>query len=158
MSQVFDEFTEKLLKAYQRSTVYPDEHECPRGVEQGRTARAVWCVDNTCSYCGSLHPDILMARIEVGTVTLDPTDKSYKLYVHNEGGEAFKQSFRGEDCPGGGDPTKWVWTTRDQEQCKFYFQHFSPEQRKRFIVLLNEKKLKLNHPGYFYQLPFFVTR
>lgn len=41
---------------------------------------------------------------------------------------------------------------------KGYFQHLSEAQMKRFIELLNEKKIKLAHPGYFYVLPFFIAR
>lgn len=29
---------------------------------------------------------------------------------------------------------------------------------KRFVELLNEKKLKLDYPGYFYRAPFFIVR
>lgn len=39
---------------------------------------------------------------------------------------------------------------------KFYFQHFDTDQKKRFIELLNIKKIKLAYPGYFYTLPFFL--
>lgn len=41
---------------------------------------------------------------------------------------------------------------------KFYFEHLSTEQRIRFIELLNANKLTLREPGYFYALPFFMTR
>lgn len=40
---------------------------------------------------------------------------------------------------------------------KFYYQHLSEEQRKEFIALLNEKKVSIGYPGYFYVLPFFVS-
>lgn len=39
---------------------------------------------------------------------------------------------------------------------KFYFQHFDDDQRKRFIDLLNQRKVKLGYPGYFYTMPFFI--
>lgn len=38
---------------------------------------------------------------------------------------------------------------------KFYFQHLSPEQRTRFVELINERKMKVGMPGHFYVLPFF---
>lgn len=41
---------------------------------------------------------------------------------------------------------------------KFYFQHLSVEERKRFIELLNAKKMKLAYPGHFYRMPFFCQR
>lgn len=113
--------------------------------------------DHSCTFCGSLDPDVLMARLEAGDVELGPTDKSYKVYVRNLGGEKFKQSYRGSNCPGGEDPTKWVWTTREQDETKFYFQHLSREQKLRFIELLNERKLRLGYPGHFYTRPFFIS-
>lgn len=39
---------------------------------------------------------------------------------------------------------------------KFYFKHLSVDQRKRFVELLNGKRLQLGEPGYFYVRPFFV--
>ena len=44
------------------------------------------------------------------------------------------------------------------ETRKAYFQHFSQEQQKKFIEMLNEKKIKLGYPGYFYVLPFFIKK
>jgi hypothetical protein len=113
--------------------------------------------DNTCQYCGSINPDVFMARIEAGTVELGPTDKSYKVYVVGEG---FQQSFR--DCPkdakctGPDDCTHWV--TRPHSHMKFYFEHLSFEQRSRFVDLFNEKKLKFEGGEGFYVLPFFMRR
>lgn len=42
---------------------------------------ATWRADNTCSYCGGLNPEELLKGVSEGTVTLTPTDKSYKVYV-----------------------------------------------------------------------------
>jgi hypothetical protein len=98
-----------------------------------------------------------MARCESGTVVLGPTDKSYKVYLTNAGGEPFKQSHR--DCPkcstckGPGDCAHWV--TRETSGAKFYFQHLSKAQMIRFIELLNEGKLKIEGGG-FYVRPFFI--
>jgi hypothetical protein len=51
----------------------------------------------------------------------------------------------------------WVFVTKDQNHTKFYFQHLSAEQMKRFVELLNEKKLKIGLPGHFYSRPFFIV-
>lgn len=108
---------------------------CPCAEEDGATLKqlnppfngeAVWRVDNTCSYCGSMNPDAFMERLEAGDIQLDPTDKSYKVYVKTQG-------ITG----------------------KFYFQHLSADQRKRFIELNNAGRLNFGPPGYFYMLPFF---
>lgn len=68
-----------------------------------------------------------MAHVEAGTIVLTPTDKNYKVYVEGAG-----------------------------INTKFYFQHLSTDQKKRFVDCMNETgKLKLDLPGYFYVLPFF---
>jgi hypothetical protein len=87
----------------------------------------MWHPDETCSFCGSLNPDKLMRLLEAGTVELGPTDKNYKAYVDIELG------------------TK-----------KFYFVHLSEAQMRRFVELLNERKLKIGYPGHFYVKPFFI--
>lgn len=120
--------------------------------------------DGTCDYCGSLDPDVLMAGLEAGTVELGPTDKNYKVYVKNVGGEPFKQSYRvdqpskpGEVMKDPMDQTKWEWETREVQDAKFYFEHLSEDQKKRFVELLNAKRIRVGYPGHFYRLPFFVT-
>lgn len=40
---------------------------------------------------------------------------------------------------------------------KAYFQHLTEDQMRRFIDLLNDKKLKIGHPGYFYTRPYFIA-
>ena len=115
--------------------------------------------DNTCSYCGSFNPETFMQRLEAGDIELGPTDKSYKVYVRNVDGEMFKQSYR--DCGDaeckGPDECKH-WTTRERNETKFYFQHLSTDQKKRFIELLNEKKIKIGVPHHFYVTPFFIKK
>ena len=115
-----------------------------------------WLEDGSCSYCGSLNGDEFMARLRAGDVELGPTDKSYKVYVNNKGGAAFKQTYRTDDDRTG-DRTKWVWVTREIEHTKFYFQHLSPLQQTEFVELYNEGQIKLGFPGYFYTLPYFCT-
>lgn len=148
------------------------DHKCPRRIEQGRMNEVQsdkWRNDDTCSYCGSYNPDLLMARLEAGTVELGPTDKSYKVYVENKGGDGFKQSYRSgcpaSPCPdivdveGNIDVEKCThWITQERNETKFYFQHFDEEQKHRFIELHNQGKLKIGMPGHFYRLPFFCRR
>lgn len=133
--------------------------KCPRRIEGPFLLpdEDCWRDDGTCSYCGSLDPDMLMARLEVGDVEVGPTDKSYKIYVKNEGGHAFKMSFRScpkdATCQAPTDCTHWV--TEDRVTTKFYFQHLSDAQKNRFIELYNDKKMKIGYPGHFYVRPFF---
>jgi hypothetical protein len=72
-----------------------------------------------------------MVALEAGTVAIGATDKDYKIYVSGDG------------VPKG--------------TIKFYFQHLTVEQRKRFIELVNEKKIvwQSGERG-FYVLPFFM--
>lgn len=144
-----------------------DKFFCPRAAENGggpnspfrapMNGEAEWREDGSCSYCGSLNPDTFMARLEAGDVETIPTDKSYKAYLRNRGGEPLKQTYR--DCPrdstctGPDDCTHWV--SRDIDQTKFYFQHLSTAQQERFIALYNEKRMTFAVPGHFYVRPFF---
>lgn len=120
---------------------------------------ATWREDQTCSYCGSLHQDVFMARLEARDVALGPTDKSYKVYVENKGGAVFLQTYRNcppdAKCTGPKDCTHWV--TRDRPSTKFYFQHLTEPQMLRFIELLKAGKLKIDYPGHFYVTPFFIS-
>lgn len=120
--------------------------------------------DGTCDFCGSLQPDIFMARLEAGDVELVPTDKSYKVYVRNIGGQPFAQAFRtdepskpGEILKDPHDQSHWTWETRELSQAKFYFEHLSEAQMRRFVDLLNQKRLRIGYPGHFYRLPYFVS-
>lgn len=138
---------------------------CPRRSESPGLSKIFpdgdeWRSDNSCSYCGSMNPDLLMARLEDGTLELGPTDKSYKVYVRNAGGEAMMQVYR--SCPSGSErhgPKECThWVTRETSQAKFYFQHLNEQQKSRFLELLNTQKLKYGHPGHFYILPYFLQR
>jgi len=154
---------------------------CPRRIEDGMdrddsplrysgSNQDTYREDNTCSYCGSFNPDTFMERIEAGDVELGPTDKGYKVYLQNRGGESFKQTYR--QCPPeerrivdgkeiitrcAGPETCTHWVTREREGSKFYFQHLSETQKRRFVDLLNEKKLHIGFPGHFYRLPYFIS-
>lgn len=149
---------------YVKGVVMPNN--CPRRAESWTgphlQGNDVWDeADDTCSYCGSLNPDELLARIEAGTVELIPTDKNYKVYVENDGGEMFKQHYRNcydvgvKDCPGPAECEHWV--VKETSRTKFYFQHFNQDQKRRFVELYNEKRMKLGYPGHFYVKPFFVV-
>jgi len=115
---------------------------CPRSLETGggpdspfkpgMNGEMVWRPDFTCSWCGSIHPELFMERLREQTIALTPTDKNYKVYVDNHGGEPFVAI-----------------------RSKFYFQHLNDQQKKEFVDLLNAQKIKVAHPGRFYVPPFF---
>lgn len=120
-------------------------HTCPRRTEDGTDSpdrpRAFPCGTNLdtydvraegelakCSYCGSVEPNAFLDCLEAGD-ELGPTDKNYKAYLEHQPG------FN-----------------------KFYYQHLDqPEQRTRFIALLNGGKVKFGYPGRFTVLPFFLS-
>lgn len=51
--------------------------------------------DWVCSFCGSLHPEAALRRIEEGALVA-PTDKPYKMYVGDA--KFYFQHFTSEDC------------------------------------------------------------
>jgi hypothetical protein len=93
-----------------------------------------WRADGTCSYCGSCSGDDFMAFVKAGG-EVGPTDKSYKAYMHDTA------TAKAPGGPAG----------------KFYFQHLSEDQMKEFVALLNEGKVTIGYPHYFYTRPFFIT-
>lgn len=108
------------------SATYTNTFCCPDHTSGGDH----WRVNNTCSYCGSWHPDLFMEALENQTIELIPTDKGYKVGI----------------------------TGRDKkiDAIKFYWYHLSDAQQHRFIELHNEKgKLLIAFPGHFYTTPFF---
>lgn len=115
--------------------------------------------DQSCIYCGSLDPDVFMARLEKGDILLGATDKSYKVYVENDGGEDFKQTYRDDDHPyAGAENPIHNWITRPMHQHKFYFQHLSVDQMRKFVDLYNQKKVKFAPGDGFYVWPFFMGK
>lgn len=100
-------------------------------IPPGRDLATLALEETSCSYCGSLHPDAFMEGLESGHYVLGATDKDYKVYVD-----------RIDGAPAGSK--------------KFYFEHLSDAQQKRFIDLLNTRRLKFSSGIGFYVLPFFV--
>ena len=117
---------------------------CPRRVQEfGDTSRFKvpqtdeWREDRTCSWCGSMSPELLFEFIEAG-FEIGPTDKNYKIYIRHT-----KETDKTIQLPRGAP--------------KFYFQHFSKEQCIKFINLYNDGLMKIGYPGHFYVHPFFMT-
>lgn len=135
-----------------------------------------------CRWDGSLHPDDFMELLERPGVQLTPTDKNYKVYIEFEDdsdAEEWRVAsvtshdpeeegwMRGTEIPPDVDTSGWgdlseSWVKLIQRGSKktekFYFEHLSEEQRKRFINMLNNKQISLAYPGHFYNLPFFISR
>lgn len=107
-----------------------EKFSCPRRLLPDTVD--TWRNGSSCSFCGSLHPDVFMERALAGTITLGPTDKAYKVYVEATEG------------------------TDKLDTVKFYFTHLSEAQQDEFIAALNAKTLNVGYPGYFYALPFFI--
>lgn len=124
------------------------------GLDDWTTGRGLAGVqgDNlSCNFCGSLHPDTFMEWIEAGG-EVTPTDKSYKAYIkcplpNERYGEVT------EDVTEGGGHITTVYG----REAKFYYQHLSDEQKKRFVDLYNSRTMKVGYPGRFYVSPFFMV-
>jgi hypothetical protein len=111
----------------------------------------------SCSFCGSIHPDIFMAKVREGWF-VGPTDKNYKAYLGKPldepvemGDPQINQSLRDA---GQGDQ---IMMLTDTDIGKFYYQHLSDEQRQEFVALVNDKTMKIGYPGHFYRLPYFMV-
>lgn len=161
----------------------PRRNESPFGMRDSEPRPDTWRQRDgirACSYCGSVHPDDFFAALGAGN-EVGPTDKSYKVYIK------IADPLAGTDRvvsaiahdPDDADRSGWVkadpavlkrdgwtsdgykwmrFTTRGpQRDCKFYFQHLSPEQQQRFIDMLNAKTMNIGYPGHFYVRPFFVS-
>lgn len=143
--------------------------------------------DGTCSYCGSLTEDLFLKAVRDGC-ELGPTDKNYKVYVRRPNPSASRQMIVGSAnyAHAGYEPlssrhmavalaSRWTekdfleklhagktWVLLGHQPAlthdKFYFQHLSEEGKTEFTRLLNECRVKLGAPGYFYVLPFFLRR
>ncbi len=120
------------------------EHLCPRRQENPGPwsfipDKDTWRENEsgrlTCSYCGSLAPELFMEAVEAG-YSVVPTDKNYKAYVNIP-------RQRSDRYP-------------DME--KVYFMHLSQSQMLRLTDLLNQKKVNFAEPGHFYVLPYFLSR
>lgn len=83
-------------------------------------------LNNFCSFCGSLNPDIFLDLIEKGGI-LVPTDKDYKAYIEYENSGS-----------------------------KFYFWHLSKDHINKYLELAERKKIKFDYPGFFYRKPYFL--
>ena len=71
--------------------------KCPRRNETDHEQKKVdvWRDDNTCSFCGSIHPDDVIAHIKAGKA-LSTTDKTYKVYIEGDSRiKAYFQHFEG---------------------------------------------------------------
>lgn len=113
---------------------------CPRRAAEGHDRadspivydgpdKDVWREDRTCSYDGSLHPDVFMDYIRDGGV-IGPTDKSYKFYLEGYSGEVHGAK-------------------------KFYTHHLTEEQGREFDALWRAGRLSWGYPGYPY-VPLFI--
>lgn len=138
----------------------PELQVCPRAVDDGRSMFRFEnrpAEDKTCDYCGSMMGDDFMARLEAGDILLGVTTKTYKVYVRNNGGAPFLGSHRVDEAHTA-DQSQWKWTTVEREQSKFYFQHLTGDQQKRFVELLNANRIKFDGGYRFNPLPYFVAR
>jgi succinate dehydrogenase flavin-adding protein (antitoxin of CptAB toxin-antitoxin module) len=103
---------------------------CPRRTVLERQDRDLWYLlegKSRCSYCGSLKPSEVLARIAAGE-PVTPTDKTHKVYL-GAYERVYFQHFSEDDC---------------KEFVRLY--NLPPDQGSMQIAT----------PGYFYRLPYFM--
>ena len=100
-----------------------------------------------CSMCGSISGDDFIRLAESGT-GLIPSDKDYKVYLRYDTGlPQAREVVDGVNKITGG-----------VRQLKFYFGHMTEEQQRKFVGFLNSKTVRIETPGYFYVMPYFIKR
>jgi hypothetical protein len=158
----------------------PRADESPLGSMSAYGKDAYWRAPpssehQACSYCGSMHPDELMALVEQGAL-ITPTDESYKIYVevphlmagrdiqvgtvtgptHDYLGKPMFENITPEEKAAGYVHRQRIAKAPAFKTEKFYFQHLSDEQKARFVELINTKVVMFAHPGHFYVIPYFM--
>ena len=108
-----------------------------------------------CDYCGSLNGDTFMRLIREDKVTLEPTDKNYKVYVQAKDDEKL---FDFHHSGVRNDRGVMEFVLEKRSHTKFYFLHLSVAQQRQFVDLMNAGKVKFEYPGYFYRAPFFIQQ
>lgn len=131
-----------------------------------------------CSYCGSLTQEEFLKLAEAGA-ELEPTDKNYKVYVdapnHDVGkpriisscnfdpkDDSYIQVTAEHQAQFHNDRLRlneWIQIVPDYPTAhlKFYFQHLDEAGARKFVDLLNAKKLNIGYPGHFYVRPYFCV-
>ncbi|ACU71938.1 hypothetical protein Caci_3029 [Catenulispora acidiphila DSM 44928] len=129
-----------------------------------------------CSYCGSLDPDVFLAKVREGWI-VEPTDKPTKAYLDAlytpeeieriKAGSITWQAVRQLKLDEGGSEDEataaanahWgqyeapIMTGRTV--AKLYYQHLTPAQRDEFLKLHNGGAMRISWPGRFYVRPYF---
>ena len=118
---------------------------CPRRLDEGHAMEGgplsldgpnkdYWRKDQTCSYDGSLHPDVFMDYCRAGKL-IGVTTKSYKFYM-----EEYEGAVAGAK--------------------KFYTHHLSEDQGWEFAELRSEGKLNFdfNPPALYIPGPSATVR
>lgn len=125
-------------------------------VVEGMTLRS-------CTWCGSLHPEDFLALASKG-YTVGPTDKNYKVYLMAPPDDLDDRIATMKTRPvyralveQRGQAAADEWAAAEGSLImggttigKFYTQHLSPEQGDRFRALVDQRKMIVGFPGYFY--------
>jgi len=108
----------------------------------------------SCSFCGSLHPDVFLRWTRDGG-ELCPTDKPYKIYIDRPyPDERYGGESRTTYTPPGGSPIPVL--TVYGRTAKFYFQHLGADGQREFVDLYNAGALAFKGGQGFYRWPFFM--
>lgn len=138
--------------------VCPRRHGIPLIANYPKTDH--WRSDDTCSYCGSLNPAVMMQHLRDKTAKLSVTTKNYKVYLQSDK-PLFKRTYRTDSKPfAGWDSPEHNWVTEQTSHAKLYWEHFDRPQRIAFIDMLNNNEIGFVGGFAFGSggpYPFFVT-
>lgn len=130
----------------------------------------------TCSYCGSIQPDVLLDRLRGGWF-IEPSDRPERAYlnqpytdtelavvkVNNTGWRAARQLLLDQgatDDQATAAADAW-WNDNEAGEhrghtvAKIYFSHLDTRQQHEFVELYNNGTMLLTYPGHFYVRPEF---
>lgn len=94
----------------------------------------------TCSHCGGIHPEDAIRLISEGW-EVEPTDKSYKRYLHPPGSsDRLVTVFHNLETKGTIEPAPSV--IQPAPHVKLYTYHFSETQAARFNTELKRAEMR----------------
>lgn len=142
---------------------WPPPNTCPRRIlDLGQNAfsqvRGIDVIDpdtDQCTFCHSMNPDTLIDLL--ARTSLDPADRVLA-------GQGPELDVRVWIVPTGTDYRAGVRIERTREDGStetikrhIMFHHMTDDQRSVFIDLMNDRRIRIWYPSYFYLMPYFMT-
>lgn len=108
----------------------------------------------SCSFCGSLHPDVFMQWLRDGG-QIGTTSKNYKVYIDCPyPNERYGETTERQVAVDGGGSYRSISVYG--RTAKLYFQHLDDAQQQEFVDLYNAGRVTFAGGFGFEALPFFM--